>query len=64
MGGSIAGALHGIGALRDDWVSMINSANDVDLMPLAADMANLARELQARQLDNAQARNAAFASLS
>ena len=63
MGGSIAGALHGIGALRDDWVSMINSANDVDLMPMAADMAALARTLQARQLDNAQARNAAFAAL-
>ena len=63
MGGSIAGALHGIGALREDWVSQINSANDIDLMPMAADMANLARELQARQLDNAQARNAAFAAL-
>ena len=63
MGGAISGAMHGIGALRDDWVSMINSANNIDLMPLADDMAGLARVLQARQLENAQARNAAFAAL-
>ena len=63
MGGAIAGAMHGIGALREDWVSMINSANAIDLMPLADDMAGLARALQARQLENAQARNAAFAAL-
>ncbi len=63
MGGAIAGAMHGIGALRDDWVQMINSANAIDLMPLAHDMAGLARALQARQLEHAQARNAAFAAL-
>ena len=61
MGGAIAGAMHGIDALRDDWVQMINSANRIDLMPLADDMAALTRALQARQLDNARARQAAFA---
>ena len=63
MGGAIAGAMHGIGAVREDRVSMINSANDINLMPLADDMAGLARALQARQLENAQARNAAFAKM-
>ncbi len=63
MGGAIAGAMHGIGALRSDWVRKINSANAIDLMPLANDMAGLARALQARELENAQARQAAFAAL-
>ena len=63
MGGAIAGAMHGIGALREDWVSMINSANAIDLMPLADDMAGLTRALQARQLEHAQTRNAAFAKM-
>ena len=64
MGGSIAGALHGIDALRPRWVEMINSANRIDLMPLASDMAGLARKLQGEQLADAQARQAAFDALS
>ena len=60
MGGAIAGALHGIDALRPEWVEQINSANSVDLMPLAANMADLTRALQARQLAAAQARRDAF----
>ncbi len=63
MGGAIAGALHGIDALRSEWVEQINSANRIDLMPLAADMAALARKLQAEQLASAQSRRAAFAEL-
>ena len=64
MGGAIAGALHGIDALRDSWVEQINSANRIDLMPMAADMADLARKLQAEQLADAQARQSAFDALS
>ena len=63
MGGAIAGALHGIDAIRGEWVRQINEANSIDLMPIAADMAALTRELQARQLAAAQARAGAFAAL-
>ena len=63
MGGAIAGALHGIDTLRPEWVEQINTANRIDLMPLAADMADLARKLQAEQLEAAQARRAAFVAL-
>ena len=60
MGGAIAGALHGIDALRPEWVETINSANRIDLMPLADDLAALTRKLQSEQLAAAQARQAAF----
>ncbi len=63
MGGAIAGALHGIDALRPEWVEKINSANRVDLMPLAVDMAGLTRSLQRAQLAAAQARRDAFEEL-
>ena len=63
MGGAIAGALHGIDALRPDWVRTINSANRIDLMPIADDLAALTRKLQARQLAEALARQAAFDAL-
>ena len=64
MGGAIAGALHGIDALRPEWVETINSANRVDLKPMASDLAELARKLQAAQLAAAQVRRDAFESLS
>ncbi|MCY3574036.1 MAG: ADP-ribosylglycohydrolase family protein [Chloroflexi bacterium] len=64
MGGAIAGAMQGIDALRDDWLRMINSANAIDLMPLAQDMAALTRKLQAGQFAAAQERQTAFAALS
>ena len=63
MGGAIAGALHGINALRPAWVEQINAANAIDLMPLAADMARLTRALQARQLARAEARGRDFEGL-
>ena len=63
MGGAIAGALHGVDALRPEWVETINSANRIDLNPIAADMAGLARKLQAEQLAAAQSRQDAFARL-
>ncbi len=63
MGGAIAGALHGIDALRDEWVEQVNRANRVDLMPLAAGMAGLARALQGRELAAAEGRRDAFAAL-
>ena len=63
MGGAIAGALHGIDALRPEWVETINSANRINLMPIASDIAGLTRKLQAAQLAAAQARRDAFAAL-
>ena len=64
MGGAIAGAMHGIGALRPEWwVETINSANRIDLLPIAADLADLTRALQARQLAAAQSRQAAIEAL-
>ena len=63
MGGAIAGAMHGIDALRPEWVEMINSANRIDLMPIASDLAELTRKLQAEQLEDARVRASAFAAL-
>ena len=63
MGGAIAGALHGIDALRPEWVETINSANRIDLMPIADDLAVLTRKLQAEQLAAAQNRQADFDAL-
>ena len=63
MGGAIAGALHGIDALRPEWVKQINAANRIDLMPLAGDLADLTRTLQARQLAAARSRQVAFEKL-
>jgi ADP-ribosylglycohydrolase len=64
MGGAIAGALHGIDALRPEWVDTINSANRIDLNPVASDLAALMRELQSKQLAAAQSRQSAFDALS
>ncbi len=64
MGGAIAGAMHGIDALRPQWVEQINSANRIDLNPIAADLADLTRVLQAKQLAAAQNRGADFEALS
>jgi len=63
MGGAIAGALHGIDALRPEWVETIDAANRIDLRPLAGDLAALTRKLQAEQLAAAQARRTDFEAL-
>ena len=62
--GAIAGALHGIDTLRQEWVEQINSANRIDLFPIASDLADFTRKLQAEQLAAAQSRQSAFAALS
>ena len=63
MAGAIAGALHGADAIRGDWMNQINSANRVDLGPIARDLTNLTLKLQKRQLHEAQSRNADFTDL-
>ncbi len=63
MAGAIAGALHGIQAIRPRWVERIDAANRCDLRPLASSLAALASQLQQRQLAHAQERQRAFEQL-
>ena len=56
MAGAIAGALHGDGVIRPEWIAQVNAANKVDLDPLARDLTTLAVALQQEQLAAAQAR--------
>ena len=63
MAGAIAGALHGTGAIRPEWMEQIDQANRIDLRPTARDLTGLAIELQRRQLECAQARDSAFSDL-
>jgi ADP-ribosylglycohydrolase len=63
MAGSLAGALHGFGAIRPEWVAAIDQQNRCDLRPLAANLASLAIRLQREQLDRARSRADAFADL-
>ena len=60
MGGAIAGALQGVEALRPNWIVTINSANQIDLMPLADDLTTLIIRLQQQQITAAQERARAF----
>lgn len=63
MAGAIAGALHGVAAIRPDWTARVDAANRVALGSLADDLAALARQLQERQLAAARERAEAFARL-
>lgn len=63
MAGTLAGALHGFGAIRPSWVEAIDRENRCDLRPLARDLAALAVTLQERQLATAQARAQVFAQM-
>jgi ADP-ribosylglycohydrolase len=63
MAGALAGALHGIGAVRPEWIEAIDRENRCDLRPLARDLAALAVTLQLRQLAAAQDRAAVFTRL-
>ncbi len=63
MAGAIAGALHGDGVIRPEWIAQVNIANKVDLDPLARDLATLAATLQQEQLAAVQTRQTEFAAL-
>ena len=63
MAGSIAGALHGTSAIRANWMEQINSANRIDLHPIAHDLASLTVKLQQHQRQAAQARDTDFTDL-
>ena len=49
MAGSILGALHGDSAIRTSWIETVNTANRMNLDPLAADMAKLTLKLHKEQ---------------
>ncbi len=63
MAGALAGALHGDRVIRPEWVETVNSANRVDLDPLARALTALTTRLQQEQLAAAQAREREFAVL-
>lgn len=63
MAGALAGALHGDGAIRPEWIARINEANRCDLDPLARDLTALTTTLQQAQMDAAQSRQREFAAL-
>jgi len=60
MAGAIAGALHGDGAIRPEWIARIDEANRVDLDPLAEGLARLAVHLQQVQIAKAEKRALVF----
>lgn len=64
MVGTLSGALNGTRVIRPNWMAQINSANRVDLVPLAEKLTELTLRLQQEQLQQAQARAAAFQQLS
>lgn len=63
MAGSIAGALHGVDAIRPAWIKQVQAANRVDFADLAHSLATLVTKLQAEQLQAAQRQADAFATL-
>jgi ADP-ribosylglycohydrolase len=63
MAGALAGALHGDGVIRPEWIARINAANRVDLDPLARDLAALTVSLQREELAAAISRDEQFATL-
>ena len=63
MAGSIAGAMHGAGAIRSEWIKQVNEANRVDLSGLARDMTDLVNSLHRQQMDEAQKKEEAFGRL-
>ncbi len=63
MVGSLSGALHGTSVIRANWMQQINTANRVDLAPIAEKLTELTLKLQRQQLEQAQARASAFETL-
>jgi ADP-ribosylglycohydrolase len=60
MAGAIAGAMHGVGAVRPAWIDAIDRENRCDLRPLARDLTALATSLQQERYARAQRRASEF----
>jgi len=63
MGGAIAGALHGEGAVPQEWSEAVSRASRLDLRSPAASLARVAREVHALDLDRRRAHEAAFSTI-
>lgn len=63
MAGSIAGALHGIGAIRSNWVKQVEGANRTDFSGPALALTQLVMSLQEEQSLKARRRGADFGNL-
>lgn len=63
MAGAIAGALHGVQAIRPAWIEQVKRVNRCDLSGMAAQLAQLTHKLQQSQLEQSQQRARAFALL-
>lgn len=64
MAGALAGALHGDGVIRPEWIVQVNAANRVDFDSLAQDLAALTTRLQQEQWAAAKNRERDFTALS
>lgn len=53
MAGAIAGALHGVSAIRSRWIDQVQQANRVDFSQLAGRLAGLAVALHEKQMNEA-----------
>src|SRR5205823_12380887 len=63
MGGAVAGALGGSGALRRDWVDEVSRASRIDVEEAGRDMAAVAVEIFARDAERHARRAAVMAEL-
>jgi ADP-ribosylglycohydrolase len=59
MAGAITGALGGASVVPSDWLEAVSSASRIDLASSAATMAEVAREIWARDAERAARRDAA-----
>lgn len=63
MAGAIAGALHGEASVPAEWAERVAGASRVDLRAPAAELAAVAHEIHARDVERRRAHEAAFAAL-
>ncbi|WP_306322188.1 MULTISPECIES: ADP-ribosylglycohydrolase family protein [unclassified Streptomyces] len=63
MSGAIVGALYGEGAVPKEWSAEIARASKLDLHAPAASLAQVTREVHARDLDRRRAHESAFAAI-
>lgn len=63
MGGALAGALHGLGAVPADWATRVAEASRLDLSAPAQRLAEVTREVHARDVERRRAHEADFLGL-
>ncbi|MFF9347861.1 ADP-ribosylglycohydrolase family protein [Streptomyces sp. NPDC014734] len=63
MSGALVGALHGEGAVPEEWGTEVARASRLDLWSPAVSLARVAREVHTRDLERRRAHEAAFAAI-